>query len=217
MGGINQWVICISSELFIDVNLLYDDLIRLRAYFDSMTEKSCPFCGNSFGSLLGKGILMIILGLLMMIFTLGSLFVTEVLLAILLIFIGITLLASGKTFFGDVKRTWWVVVLGIVVIIIGFLFLFFPGIMLVYAMYVLAAAALIGGLTDVALALMGKSSQVNRALIAISGILAIILGALFLINPIVGAFTIYHVTGIFFFAFGIIAIIEAFIARSAAK
>ncbi len=173
-------------------------------------------CGSAFGSLLAKGILMIILGILMMVFTLASLFVSEILLAILLMFVGITLLTAGTTLFGEAKRTWWVVVLGILVILFGILALIFPGIMIVYAMYVLAAAALIGGLTDLALAIMGKSAQVNRGLLAVSGILGIILGILFLINPVISVFTIIEIAGIFFFAFGIIAIIEAFMAKSVA-
>ena len=173
-------------------------------------------CASTFGSLLAKGILMIILGILMMVFTLASLFASEILLAILLIFVGITLLTSGTTFFGQPKRTWWVVVLGILVILFGILTLINPGIMLVYAMYVLAAAALIGGVTDLALALMGQTAQMNRGPVAVSGILGIILGVLFLINPVIAAFTIVQIAGIFFFAFGIIAIIEAFMAKSAA-
>ncbi|MFA7024204.1 HdeD family acid-resistance protein [Methanocorpusculum bavaricum] len=180
-----------------------------------MTENSCPMCASTFGSLLAKGILMIILGILMMVFTLASLFASEILLAILLIFVGITLLTAGTTFFGEAKRTWWVVVLGVLVILFGILTLINPGIMLVYAMYVLAAAALIGGVTDLAVALMGKSAQFNRGLLAVSGILGIILGVLFLINPVISAFTIIEIAGIFFFAFGIVAIIEAFMAKSA--
>jgi len=158
---------------------------------------------------------MIILGILMLVFTLASLFASEIILAILLIFVGITLLSAGSTFFGQPTCTWWVFLLGILVIIFGILTLIFPAIMLVYAMYVLAAAALIGGLTDLALALMGKSGQVNRGLVAVSGILGIILGVLFLINPVISAFTIVQIAGIFFFAFGIIAIIEAFMSKSA--
>ncbi len=173
-------------------------------------------CGSTFGSLLAKGILMIILGILMMVFTLASLFTFDILLAILLIFVGITLLTAGTTFFGEVKRTWWVILLGILVIIFGILALIFPVIMLVYAMYVLAAAALIGGVTDLALALMGTSAQVNRGLLAVSGILGIILGVLFLIKPVILAFEFVEIAGIFFFAFGIVAIIEAFMAKSAA-
>ena len=193
----------------------YDVLIRLRVYFDIMTENSCPTCSNTFGSLLAKGVLLIILGILMMVFTLASLFAGEILLAVLLIFVGITLLTAGTTFLGEVKRTWWVVVLGILVILFGVLTLIFPGIMLVYAMYVLAAAALIGGVTDLAVALMGNSAQFNRGLLAVSGILGIILGVLFLINPVITASTIIEIAGIFFFAFGIVAIIEAFMAKSA--
>ncbi len=173
-------------------------------------------CGSTFGSLLAKGILMIILGILMMVFTLASLFFIETLMAILLIFVGITLLTTGTTFFGEVKRTWWVIVLGILVILFGILTVIYPETMLVYAMYVLAAAALIGGVTDLALALMGTSAQVNRGLLAVSGILGIILGILFLITPFISAFTIVDFVGIFFFAFGIVAIIEAFMAKSAA-
>jgi len=182
-----------------------------------MTQNSCPACGNPFGSLLAKGILMIILGILMMVFTFAAVIVGETLLVVFLIFIGIALLTSGTTFFGEVKRTWWVIVLGILAILLGIMMIIFPGMMLVYTMYFIAAAALVGGVTDLALAIMGKSGQINRVLVAISGILGIALGIIFMLKPLLSALTLAQVGGIFFFAFGLVAIIEAFGLKCAGK
>jgi uncharacterized membrane protein HdeD (DUF308 family) len=64
---------------------------------------------------------------------------------------------------------------------------------------------------------MGKSGQINRALVAVSGVLGIILGVIFLLKPLLSAILLVEVGGIFFFAFGIVAIIEAIGVKSFAK
>ena len=62
-----------------------------------------------------------------------------------------------------------------------------------------------------------KIETANRVLSGITGVLGILLGILFLAQPLISAFTILDVSGMFLVAFGIVAIIEAFVARSAAK
>lgn len=182
-----------------------------------MTETESPIGGDVFKSLLLKGILMIILGIIMMIFTFSSILAIDYLFGIVLIILGIQLLTSGSTFLGEYKRTWWVILLGILAIIFGIVAFVFPTMMTLYIVYMIAITSLISGFTDLALAISDKCGQANRALVAISGVLGVILGILFIISPIVGAYVIVQVTGIFLLAFGILAIAEGFMAKKAVQ
>ena len=171
----------------------------------------------SFGALLGRGILVTILGILMIVFTFASILVADMLTAVLMIFLGISILTAGPAFFGIEKRTWWMIVLGILVIIGGILGILFPVMFTVYLVYLVAFSALIGGVTDLVIAFTKKIETANRVLSGITGVLGILLGILFLAQPLISAFTILDVSGMFLVAFGIVAIIEAFVARSSAK
>ncbi|HJK78958.1 MAG TPA: DUF308 domain-containing protein [Methanocorpusculum sp.] len=182
-----------------------------------MTETESPIGGDIFKSLLLKGILMIILGVIMMIFTFGSILAIDYLFGIVLIILGIQLLTSGSTFLGEYKRTWWVILLGILAIIFGIVAFVFPTMMTLYIVFMIAITSLISGFTDLALAISDKCGVANRALVAISGVLGIILGILFIISPLVGAYVIVQVTGIFLLAFGILAIAEGFMVKKAVQ
>ncbi|MCZ9312585.1 MAG: DUF308 domain-containing protein [Methanocorpusculum sp.] len=182
-----------------------------------MTETESPVAGDIFKSLLLKGILMIILGIIMLAFTLSSILAIDYLFGIVLIILGIQLLTSGSTFLGEYKRTWWVILLGILAIIFGIVAFIFPAMMTLYIVFLIAITSLISGFTDLALAISDKCGMANRALVAISGILGIILGILFIISPFVGAFVIVQVTGIFLLAFGILAIAEGYMAKKAVQ
>ena len=89
--------------------------------------------------------------------------------------------------------------------------------MTLYIVYLIAITSFISGFTDLALAISDKCGLANRALVAVSGVLGIILGILFIISPFVGAFVIVQVTGIFLLAFGILAIAEGFLAKKAVQ
>ncbi|MDU9376390.1 hypothetical protein McpSp1_10040 [Methanocorpusculaceae archaeon Sp1] len=182
-----------------------------------MTETSAPIGGDIFKSLLLKGILMIILGIIMLIFTFGSILAIELLFGIVLIILGIQLLTSGSTFLGEYKRTWWVILLGILAIIAGILAFVFPAMMTLYIVYLIAITVLISGFTDIAIAIANKTGEANRILVAISGVLGVILGILFIFMPFTGAIVLVQVTAIFLLVFGILAIVEGFMAKKPAK
>ncbi len=189
----------------------------MRCIFLCMTETETPIGGDIFKSLLIKGIMMIILGVIMLVFTFSSILALDYLFGIVLIVLGIQLLTSGSTFLGEYKRTWWVILLGILAIIIGIFAFVFPAMMTLYIVYLIAITSFISGFTDLALAISDKCGLANRALVAVSGVLGIILGILFIISPFVGAFVIVQVTGIFLLAFGILAIAEGFLAKKAVQ
>lgn len=182
-----------------------------------MNETESPMGGDHFKSLLVKGILMIILGIIMLAFTFSSILAINYLFDIVLIILGIQLLTSGTTFLDEYKRTWWVILLGILAIIFGIVAFVFPAVMTLYIMYLIAITSLISGFTDLALAISDKCGMANRVLVAISGILGVILGILFILYPFMEAWVIVQVTGIFLLAFGILAIAEGFMAKKAVQ
>lgn len=178
-----------------------------------MTETTLPVCGDLFKSLLLKGILMILLGVIMLAFTFSSILAIDYLFGIVLIVLGIQLLTSGSTFLGEYKHTWWVILLGILAIIFGILAFIFPAMMTLYIVYLIAITAFISGFTDLALAITNKTGPAHRVLVAISGVLGIVLGILFIVMPYTGAVVLVQVTCIFLLVFGILAIAEGFMAK----
>lgn len=172
--------------------------------------------GDIFKSLILKGILMIILGFIMFIFTLSSLIAIDYFFGFILIILGIQLLTSGSTFLGECKHTWWVIILGILAILLGICAFIMPGVMLIYIVYLIAITIFISGFTDLGIAIMNKTGGANRVLIAITGILGIILGVIFIAMPFLAAVTLAQITGIFLLIFGIFAIAEGFMAKNVA-
>ena len=73
----------------------------MRCIFLCMTETETPIGGDIFKSLLIKGIMMIILGVIMLVFTFSSILALDYLFGIVLIVLGIQLLTSGSTFLGE--------------------------------------------------------------------------------------------------------------------
>ena len=76
---------------------------------------------------------MIILGVIMLVFTFSSILALDYLFGIVLIVLGIQLLTSGSTFLGEYKRTWWVILLGLLAIIIVIFAFVFPAVMTPYS------------------------------------------------------------------------------------
>ena len=182
-----------------------------------MTETETPIGGDLFKSLLLKGILMIILGVIMLVFTFISILALDYLFGIVLIVLVNQLLTSGSPFLGEYKRTWWVILLGILAIIIGIFAFVFPAVMTLYIVHLLAITPFISGFSALALALCANCGPANRALVAVYARPVILLGLLLTISPFVGAFVIVQVTGIFLLAFGILAIAEGFLAKKAVQ
>ncbi len=178
-----------------------------------------------FGALIGKGVLLIILGVLIMILINSSIFgaitastIPAVLLAILLIFFGISLLCGGTSFGKSGVAS---VVLGILVIILGIIALCNPVMFSAFLVYFVAAAALVGGIFNLVTGIMGAGNA-NRVLTIIIGILGILVGIAifamaFHITPFLTAPILVYIMAIFLLIYGVISIIQAIILKSQQK
>ena len=186
-------------------------------------EKITP--NFEFGALIGRGVLLIILGILICILVnsswVGALTAAAIpvtICAIMLIFLGIAMLCGGTSLGGAGVAS---VVLGILVIILGIVALFNTAAFEAFLVYFLAASALIGGLFNVVSGCM-NSGTANRALTIVAGILGIILGILifvaaFNLTPWITASIIVYAAAIFMIVFGIISLIQAIMIKSAMK
>ncbi|HJJ27314.1 MAG TPA: DUF308 domain-containing protein [Methanocorpusculum sp.] len=186
-------------------------------------EKITP--NFEFGALIGRGVLLIILGILICILVnsswVGALTAAAIpvtICAIMLIFLGIAMLCGGTSLGGAGVAS---VVLGILVIILGIVALFNTAAFEAFLVYFLAASALIGGLFNVVSGCMNAGTA-NRALTIVAGILGIILGILifvaaFNLTPWITASIIVYAAAIFMIVFGIISIIQAIMIKSAMK
>ena len=186
-------------------------------------EKITP--NFEFGALIGRGVLLIILGILICILVnsswVGALTAAAIpvtICAIMLIFLGIAMLCGGTSLGGAGVAS---VVLGILVIILGIVALFNTAAFEAFLVYFLAASALIGGIFNVVSGCMNAGTA-NRALTIVAGILGIILGILifvaaFNLTPWITAIYIVYAAAIFMLIFGILSIIQAIMIKSAMK
>jgi len=182
------------------------------------------------GALIGRGILLLILGILMIIFTQVSTFAIAVLLSILLIFFGIALLAGGFSFSG--KAGIAPAILGILVIILGIITLFNPVAFTAFMVYFIGIASIVYGAFEIIAAIV-SGKQINRGLLIFSGILGVIFGIVVLLGAsgvfgtivingnslsVFGvAFVLTLVAGIVIAIIGLTSLIEGIVLKASMK
>lgn len=177
------------------------------------------------GALVGRGALLIILGIIIAILInsswVGALTVTAIpatICAILLIFLGIALLCGGASLGGVGGAS---VILGVIVIILGIVALFNTAAFEAFLVYFLAASALISGIFNL-ISGITDSIKEKRVLTIVAGIIGIILGiiifvAAFNLTPWITAVFIVYAAAIFMVIYGIISIIQAILIKKATK
>ncbi len=177
------------------------------------------------GALVGRGALLIILGIIIGILInsswVGALTVTAIpatICAILLIFLGIALLCGGASLGGVGGAS---VILGVIVIILGIVALFNTAAFEAFLVYFLAASALISGIFNL-ISGITDSIKEKRVLTIVAGIIGIILGiiifvAAFNLTPWITAVFIVYAAAIFMVIYGIISIIQAILIKKATK
>lgn len=186
-----------------------------------ITEKITP--NFEVGALVGRGALLIILGIIIAILInsswVGALTVTAIpatICAILLIFLGIALLCGGASFGGVGAAS---VILGVIVIILGIVALFNTAAFEAFLVYFLAASALISGIFNL-ISGITDSMKEKRVPTIVAGIIGIILGiiifvAAFNLTPWITAVFIVYAAAIFMVIYGIISIIQAILIKKA--
>ena len=168
------------------------------------------------GSVIGKGIVMIILGIVLGCFSIfGAAFVNSML-SILLIVLGIAMICGISNL---KKLSILGIVFGILFVIFGIVCLITPEILGVAIPYIVTAAAFIWGIFSLVSGIAGKGE--NRAAFIFTGVLGVLLGILLVcylfkvtsvFGPVVGAMIceigLVAIAGLFLFIAGIMVLIE---------
>jgi uncharacterized membrane protein HdeD (DUF308 family) len=102
---------------------------------------------------------------------------------------------------------WWSMVLvGIVSVVGGLIALFWPGITALALLYLIAAWAIVRGVSEIVAAVQLRQQIENEWALALGGAVSILFGVLIALYPGAGALSVVWLIGIFAIIFGIVAV-----------
>ena len=127
---------------------------------------------------------------------------------------GIFTLVAAVNYKAGAGRRTWLFIRGIAGIVVGLITFFWPAITALALVILIAAWALVTGVMELVFAFRANQDSAIRWMFAISGILSLILGALMVAQPLIGALVIAVVIGAYAVLAGILLIILGFRLRS---
>ncbi len=107
-------------------------------------------------------------------------------------------------------RNWGLFIVGLLVALGGFVFLFWPGASLIAITQVAGALLIVGGIFDFVAYSQDRKYGTQTGWAIVNGICCILLGLMFLVHPIVSAAVLPFLVGVFVTAYAIVSIIAAF-------
>jgi len=143
-------------------------------------------------------------GIIGILFGIVALTLPGLTLATLVILYGIFALVDGivTLWIGGGSKEWGLMFAGILGVLAGLCALVYPGITLLVLYYIIAIWAIIRGVFEIAAAIRLRHETRHEWLLIISGVFSILLGVIFLANPLVGLMTIIWLVGIYAILFG---------------
>lgn len=176
----------------------------------------------SVGSMIARGIILLIIGVLLTIFTATGMLVLSIIGAIFLIIIGISLI-GGSTMFQSTGARVVGIILGILLILCGIAAIIWPTVFANIITYIIGVVAAIAGIYELVAGIVGGNNRVNRPLQIICGIISILFGAFIffwplftesLVQSVLGpAFGVTWLIGIFLIVYGIIILIAGIVMK----
>lgn len=153
-----------------------------------------------------RGSLAIIFGILAFVFPDATLYALMLLFAAYAvvegIFNGIIALRAPK----GASRWWFLLLEGVVSVAAGFIAFLYPAITILVFVILFGAWAIITGAFEIAAAIRLRKYIEGEWLLVLSGIFSVIVGAIFLFLPEIGALTIAIIVGAYAVIFGILLI-----------
>ncbi len=154
------------------------------------------------------GLLMIVLGGLFLARPGLSLASVILLIGTFSIAYGVFLAVSGIA--GRQESRGWAIAVGVLAVIMGIVVLAWPAATSLAVLYIIAFWALITGVADLAAALMKGHTGGQRLWLAIVGLLGVVIGIVFLVNPGSGILALLWLAGIYLVVLGVLRIIAGF-------
>ncbi|NLE22704.1 MAG: HdeD family acid-resistance protein [Actinobacteria bacterium] len=121
---------------------------------------------------------------------------------------GVFLAVSGLA--GRQESRGWAVAVGVLAVIMGIVVLVWPAATSLAVLYIIAFWALITGVADLAGAFMKGHTGAQRLWLAIVGLLGVVVGIVFLVNPGSGILALLWLAGIYLVVLGVLRIIAGF-------
>ena len=154
------------------------------------------------------GLLMIVLGGLFLARPGLSLASVILLVGIFAIVYGVFLAVTGIA--GRQESRAWAIAVGVLAVIMGVVTLAWPAATSLAVLYIIAFWAIITGVADLAGAFMKGHTGGQRAWLTIVGLLGIVVGVVFLVNPGSGILALLWLAGIYLVVLGVLRIITGF-------
>jgi len=164
---------------------------------------------------------MLLRGLVAIIFGLLAIFLPRITVAAFILLFGAFAIADGLLLVLQSVTTrrhesyWWVRLLqGLLSIVIGIAVFVWPGLTLLVLVYIIAFYAIAGGLLQILAAIELRKAIKGELLLLVSGLLAIGVGLLLIVQPGMGLIALVQTIGIFAIAYGIMIAFLALRLRS---
>lgn len=165
-------------------------------------------CCVNWAAVVIAGVIAVIFGIIALFLPGFILLLTVALLGLFVILMSLLGIAKGLSHEEKTIPGWALVLFGIFGIIIGIAALLLPGITILILVVWIAIWAFLTGISEIAHAVEMKGEPGSkRAVLAISGILALILGVFLIFFPGIGAVVLIWVIGIYAIVFGILGIV----------
>jgi uncharacterized membrane protein HdeD (DUF308 family) len=161
------------------------------------------------GSILWRGILAIVLGLIVMLFVRGTLEFLVIAIGIFAVLDGVFLISGA---FGAKEHgKWWIfLVEGIISLIFGVMVFAWPAITVTILLYLVAAWAIITGLIEMIVGMTEDEGVIGKWLLTITGILSLIIGILMFLFPLKTLEVVMWLVGLYAFIVGVALTIFSF-------
>jgi uncharacterized membrane protein HdeD (DUF308 family) len=165
--------------------------------------------------LLFRGIIAVLLGILILVWPRIALAVLVYLFGALVLVGGIIAVATALRY--SHEQGWALLLVeGILGILAGVVAFAWPGITLLFFVFLIAAWAIVTGILEIVSAFMVPLGAGREWLLGLTGLVSIIFGILIAIRPIAGLFAIVWLIGIYAIVLGILFIVRYFQSRSLA-
>jgi uncharacterized membrane protein HdeD (DUF308 family) len=164
---------------------------------------------HSWWTLALRGLVAVIFGLLTFILPGITLTTLVLLFGAYVLVDGVFAIAAGLK--ARESKRWWVLLIeGVLGVIAGVLTFLMPGMTALFLLGLVAAWAMLTGVTEIVAAIQMRKYITNEWLLALSGVASLLFGVLLLINPGIGLLTLVWFIGAYVMVFGILLLALAF-------
>lgn len=122
--------------------------------------------------------------------------------------------AIVAAFSSHTGERWWLLASGFLGVAAGVLAMIWPGLTAIVLVLIIGFWSIMRGIVEIAAAIRLRKQIPNEWMLILAGIISVVVGIMLVVSPIIGAFALIWVIGVWAIAFGILMIGLAFRVRS---